>query len=414
MGVVRVSGDQKSNGSCRPFNRWSFMRDPYSVLGVQRNAGADEIKAAWRSKAKSVHPDHNQEDPSATSRFAEVGKAYEVLKDPERRNRYDRAVEAHQTIMQQRQSAREAAERAKVAKANAERVMEELARANAQRAQASANAQSGSTAEAAEDMIDRIFGTAAGGAAQSEGAFRSHRQPQPQPQSNSHSSPQHQSSAVPPNAGQDEASAREDSSKADPQTEPRPLPVQAVDLIAALVRRIRGTNAAPEKAPDHAVEAAVPLDDLLNRHWVAIKLPEDREVRLTLEPGMTAGHVARLKGQGLKVAGMQRGDLLVTLRIERDSKYRVEGFNIHTILPISLEDAVLGTDTEIETPEGARSIFIPPWSGSDRAVRLEGLGLLDAEGKRGDLVVELRVMLWEKPDAKVTDLMRHMREGLFI
>jgi DnaJ-class molecular chaperone len=408
MGVVRVSGDQKSNGSCRPFNRWSFMRDPYSVLGVQRNAGADEIKAAWRSKAKSVHPDHNQEDPSATSRFAEVGKAYEVLKDPERRNRYDRAVEAHQTIMQQRQSAREAAERAKVAKANAERVMEELARANAQRAQASANAQSGSTAEAAEDMIDRIFGTAAEGAAQSEGSSRSHQQSQSQ--SRSHP----KSSAVPPNPEQEEASAREDSTKADPQTEPRPLPVQAVDLIAALVRRIRGTNAAPEKAPDHAVEAAVPLDDLLNLHWVAIKLPEDREVRLALEPGMTAGHVARLKGQGLKVAGMQRGDLLVTLRIERDSKFRVEGFDIHTILPISLEDAVLGTDTEIETPGGTRSISIPPWSGSDRAVRLEGLGLLDAEGKRGDLVVELRVMLWEKPDAKVTDLMRHMREGLFI
>ena len=82
------------------------MRDPYSVLGVQRNTDADEIKAAWRSKAKSVHPDHNQEDPSASSRFAEVGRAYEVLKDPERRKRYDHAVDKHQTIMQQRQSAR--------------------------------------------------------------------------------------------------------------------------------------------------------------------------------------------------------------------------------------------------------------------------------------------------------------------
>ena len=71
------------------------MRDPYSVLGVQRNADADEIKAAWRSKAKSVHPDHNQSDPGASSRFAEVGRAYEVLKDPERRKRYDRAVDAH-------------------------------------------------------------------------------------------------------------------------------------------------------------------------------------------------------------------------------------------------------------------------------------------------------------------------------
>lgn len=385
------------------------MRDPYSVLGVQRNADADEIKAAWRSKAKSVHPDHNQEDPSATSRFAEVGKAYEVLKDPERRKRYDRAVDAHQTIMQQRQAAREAAERAKAAKANAERVMEELARANARRAQAQANSQAqgpaGSAGEAAEDMIERIFGAPQNDPSQNGNPARSKPEPQPQPKAAANSA----------SPDLDETVARaDDGTRTDPQAEPRPLPVQAVDLIAALVRRIRGTNAAPEKAPDHAVEAAVSIDDLLNLNWIAIKLPEDREVRLTLEPGMTAGHVARLKGQGLKVPGMQRGDLLVTLRIGRDSKFRVEGTDIHTILPISLEDAVLGTETEIETPEGIRPISIPPWSGSDRAVRLEGLGLLGTEGKRGDLVVELRVMLWEKPDAKVTDLMRHMREGLYI
>ena len=382
------------------------MRDPYFVLGVQRNAGADEIKAAWRSKAKSVHPDHNQEDPAASSRFAEVGKAYEVLKDPERRKRYDRAVEAHQTIMQQRQSSREAAERARAAKANAELVMEELARANAQRAQAQANASSpsGGTAEAAEDMIDRIFGAAQNDTAQGGASAR----PQSQPQ------PQQKSSATSKTAEQEEAGARDDAAKAEPPAEPKPLPVQAVDLIAALVRRIRGVNEQPEKAPDHAVEASVSLEDLLKLNPVSIKLPEEREVRLTLEAGMTAGHVARLKGQGLKVPGMQRGDLLVTLRIDSGNRFRIEDFDVHTILPISLEDAVLGRETEVETPDGMKPISIPPWSGSDRTVRMEGFGLFGADGLRGDLVVELRVMLWEKPDAKVTDLMRHMREGLYI
>ena len=67
------------------------MRDPYSVLGVRRNAGPDEIKAAWRSVAKAVHPDQNKDDPLATQRFAEAGRAYEVLKDPKLRNRYDYA-----------------------------------------------------------------------------------------------------------------------------------------------------------------------------------------------------------------------------------------------------------------------------------------------------------------------------------
>ena len=120
------------------------MRDPYKVLGVKRDADADEIKAAWRNMAKAVHPDHNQGDPTATARFAEIGRAYETLKDPRKRNLFDSAVrmaeakKQEQTIMQQRQAAREAAARAKAAQANAERVMEELARANASAQKAAA------------------------------------------------------------------------------------------------------------------------------------------------------------------------------------------------------------------------------------------------------------------------------------
>ncbi len=382
------------------------MRDPYSVLGVQRNAGADEIKAAWRSKAKSIHPDHNQDDPSASNRFAEVGRAYEVLKDPERRKRYDRAVEAHQTILQQRHAAREAAERAKAAKANADMVMEELARANAQRAQAQASAQAGAQAgaapEPAEDMVERIFGSTSDKGAKQTGASG------PQAQATS-------ASAAAANSGAcEEPPAQDGATTGTGPQETKPLPAQAVDLIASLVRRFRGAGPAPEKAPDHAVEAHVSLEEVLKQGWVTVKLPEDRDVRFVLEAGMTAGHVVRLKGQGLKVPGMLRGDLLVTLRVSSDRRFGIDGYDIHTILPISLEDAVLGKETEIETPEGLKPISVPPWSGSDRAIELEDLGLFDEEGKRGKLIVELRVMLWEKPDAKVTDLMRHMREGLYI
>ena len=374
------------------------MRDPYSILGVQRNADADEIKSAWRNKAKSVHPDHNQDDPSASNRFAEVGRAYEVLKDPERRKRYDRAVEAHQTILQQRQASREAAERAKAAKANAEKVMEELARANARRAQSQAS----DGGEAAEDMVERIFGAAASAKvretkASSAGSSGSQHRPGGSAETEF-----------------EESVTVEEAVRQDGATEPQPLAVQAVDLIASLMRRIRRTAPQPEKAPDHAVEAQATLEDLLKLNPLTIKLPEEREVRLQLDAGMTDGHVARLKGQGLKVQGMQRGDLLVTLRVERDSRFRLSGFDIVTVLPISLEDAVLGTEKEVETFEGPRTVTIPPWSGSDRTVVLDGLGLHDAEGGRGKLMVEIRVMLHEKPDEKITDLMRHMREGLYI
>ncbi|MBP1842407.1 DnaJ-class molecular chaperone [Rhizobium petrolearium] len=370
------------------------MRDPYSVLGVKHNADATEIKSAWRSKAKTLHPDHNQDDPSAASRFAEIGQAYEVLKDPERRKRYDHAAEMQQTILQQRQAAQEAAERAKAAKANAEKIMEELARANAQRAQSQAQSsqdrpqnQSGSAGETPEEVIERIFGAAAADQARAQGQAKGSAQ-----------------------AAGDTA----ETAKVDPNGEKPPLPVMAVDLIASLVRRIRGTSPAPEKAPDFSVDAIVTVEDLLNQSWVTVKLSDEREVRFALEKGMTEGQMVRLKGQGIKLAGMKPGDLLVTLKVAHDTAFRIEGFDLHTVLPISLEDAVLGAEATVETPEGNHSITIPAWSGSDQAIRLSGLGLYNEAGDRGDLVVELRIILWEKPNEKVTDLMRHMRHGLYV
>lgn len=64
-------------------------RDYYEVLGLNRDAGQDEIKKAFRSKAREYHPDVNK-SPDAEQKFKELGEAYEVLSDPERRSMYDR------------------------------------------------------------------------------------------------------------------------------------------------------------------------------------------------------------------------------------------------------------------------------------------------------------------------------------
>ncbi|XUY27338.1 DnaJ domain-containing protein [Agrobacterium sp. rho-8.1] len=365
------------------------MRDPYSILGVQKDAGSDEIKAAWRSQAKAVHPDHNRDDPDATARFAEIGQAYDLLKDPQKRGLYDqsrRAAETKkrdQTIMQQRAAAREAVQRAKAA----EKLMEELAKAQARNAEAQAQSTDESAKpETAEDMLERIFGADAKAKAAAAGQ----------------------------STGAEAAQASADDSTKTQKEKDDARAEQATSFFAALMRRIRGAAPSAEKAPDITAEAIITVTDLIEQKWLTINMPEDREVRFPLEPGMTDGYVVRLKGQGLKLPDTNRGDLVVTLLASREGPYTINNFDIHTTLQVSLADAVLGCEATVQSPHGELKVDVPPWSGSDRSIRVEGKGLRDASGGYGDFVVEVRIVLLDTPDAKVMDLMRHMREGLYL
>jgi DnaJ-class molecular chaperone len=66
-----------------------MMRDPYTVLGVKRDASADDIKRAYRRLAKAHHPDRNKDDPKAQERFSELNSAYEILGEAEKRKAFD-------------------------------------------------------------------------------------------------------------------------------------------------------------------------------------------------------------------------------------------------------------------------------------------------------------------------------------
>lgn len=66
------------------------MADPYQALGVAKGASEKEIKSAYRTLAKELHPDRNKDNPKATERFSDVTKAYDLLLDKDKRAQFDR------------------------------------------------------------------------------------------------------------------------------------------------------------------------------------------------------------------------------------------------------------------------------------------------------------------------------------
>jgi curved DNA-binding protein len=76
-------------------------KDYYKILGVSRNASADEIKGAYRKLAMQYHPDRNPGDKQAEERFKEMNEAYQVLSDPQKRARYDQLGESYSQWQQQ-------------------------------------------------------------------------------------------------------------------------------------------------------------------------------------------------------------------------------------------------------------------------------------------------------------------------
>lgn len=70
-----------------------YRRDFYAILGITRAANKNQVKKAYRKLAKELHPDKNQNDPDSSQKFLDLGAAYEVLSDDEKREMYDKCGE---------------------------------------------------------------------------------------------------------------------------------------------------------------------------------------------------------------------------------------------------------------------------------------------------------------------------------
>ena len=157
---------------------------------------------------------------------------------------------------------------------------------------------------------------------------------------------------------------------------------------------------------DVAINVKVKLEDLVNKGSVRITLPNHKDVEVKIPPGTKDGGQIRLKGKGQPGSGgMRSGDAIVTIKYAPHKLFKVEGVNLRIEVPITLYEAVLGATIRIPTLEGAAKIKIPKGVDTGRVLRLGNKGLPSSTGKRGDILVSIKITLPDKSRSDLDSLM---------
>jgi len=178
-------------------------------------------------------------------------------------------------------------------------------------------------------------------------------------------------------------------------------------------RRSAGVEAedfdALHRGQDIAAALTITLEEAAKGATKRMRLPTGKDVDVKIPAGVTDGQQIRLKGQGLPGHGGPAGDALISVAVAPHALFRTEGGNLRLELPITLYEAVLGTKVRVPTLEGAVELAVPPGAGASRTFRLKGKGL-PIRGGRGDLFVTTRIVLPDRSEPELEEMMRRWRE----
>jgi curved DNA-binding protein len=325
------------------------FQDYYEALGVARGASEDEIKKAYRKLALKWHPDRHPEatKKEAEATFKRISEAYEVLSDPEKRSRYDRFGENWKQGEEFRPPPGERTMSAEEFEATFGR----------------AGGFSDFFASFFGDDLRRQFG----GESARHARFRQ----------------------------------------------------RGADVRAEL--RLPATQAVLREKQAFTIPAAAPCPrcgsvGFVGEHVCPTcggvgQVHTERRVELAIPEQVRDGLELRLKGLGEPGDGGSVGDLYLTLRIESDASYRVNGDDLETDLPIAPWDALVGAKAEVRTPRGVATVTVPPETAAGTRLRLRGQGLADARGGRGDLHAVVRLVLPPNLSARQRELLRELAGG---
>ena len=135
----------------------------------------------------------------------------------------------------------------------------------------------------------------------------------------------------------------------------------------------------------------------------------NENVNVRIPPGAKPGSRIRIKGKGqISPFSQQRGDLYLTIDLQPHPLFKFQGDNITCEIPIAPEEAALGAEIKIPTPEGSVTMKIPPGIDSGQSLRLRGQGWRGPKGKRSDQMVKLKIVT----PKELTSLEREFYEKL--
>jgi DnaJ-class molecular chaperone len=124
--------------------------------------------------------------------------------------------------------------------------------------------------------------------------------------------------------------------------------------------------------------------------------------------GISDGKKIRLRGQGGAAPGGTPGDILITVRVTPHPWFSRHGDDLEVRLPVTLAEAALGSKVDVPTPRGTISLRIPPGTSSGKKLRIKGHGVAARDGKTGDLLAEVQIMLPTPLDEESTEQIKKL------
>lgn len=134
------------------------------------------------------------------------------------------------------------------------------------------------------------------------------------------------------------------------------------------------------------------------------------ELSVQIPAGIENGQMIRMTGAGEAIAGGATGDLYIKVHVTPHERFKKEGFNLITELPIKITDALLGSEYTLETLDGKVTVKVPPLKSTDEILRIKGKGVPMGSSKRGDLLIRIKLEFPQKLSSSTKKLLEQLKQ----